>query len=367
MAIIGELTAEKLITIITTVNSAGTYVNLDLSGADLYLRDLGSLLKKSSTVVGKDKIKGLVLPETLTAIGELNYYDEGGIFGDCQGLSSVTLPHGLAIIGNRSFMSCINLENINFPSGITAIGDQAFIGCTNLTEISLPQTITTIGGQAFMQCTNIASVILPGCENLNSIGEGVFSGCPNLSFTASGTVWTTAINGKALIKNGNTLVAYPSAVDIVDLSSLPNITYIGQSAFGGLGNLTGIIFPANLISIGDSAFDSCNYLTNFILPETLTSIGLRAFDSCYGITSVTIPATVNSIGNSAFTNCVNIITFTVHASIPPVLGTNVFWASGSESQSLWNLAIKVPPSSVFSYKTADNWINYADKIVGLSE
>lgn len=77
------------------------------------------------------------------------------------------------------------------------------------------------------------------------------------------------------------------------------------------------------------------------------------------MTSVTIPDSVTSIGNNAFNGCKSLTSAYCKATTPPSLGdTSVFDSNGSVR------TIYVPTESVDAYKSATNWSEYADVIMG---
>ncbi|MCQ2303286.1 MAG: leucine-rich repeat domain-containing protein, partial [Bacteroidales bacterium] len=85
-----------------------------------------------------------------------------------------------------------------------------------------------------------------------------------------------------------------------------SVTSIGNDAFRGCTNLTGLLtIPNSVTSIGDGAFWSCGNLTGTLtIPNSVTSIGNNAFRFCNGFTgSLIIPNSVKSIGEYAFSEC----------------------------------------------------------------
>ncbi len=56
-------------------------------------------------------------------------------------------------------------------------------------------------------------------------------------------------------------------------------------------------------TIGERAFNGCTELTGIALPKGLTTIQSSAFDRCTSLTGVTIPATVTQVGGGAFAGC----------------------------------------------------------------
>jgi len=72
---------------------------------------------------GKD-VKEVILPETITRIGDEAFYGNGG-------LRRIILPESLRAIGKYAFygcgQSCDTFEQLYIPAGVTEIGEKAFI------------------------------------------------------------------------------------------------------------------------------------------------------------------------------------------------------------------------------------------------
>ena len=151
--------------------------------------------------------------------------------------------------------------------------------------------------------------------------------------------------------------AFSYCSNLTSVTIPEGVTSIGSYAFYYCGDLTSITLPSTLTSIGPSAFYYCGDLTSITLPSTLTSIGPSAFYRCGGLTSITIPEGVTSIGNSAFQYCTSLTSMRVEATTPPTL-------SNKNAISSATTQIQVPMASVEAYKTATNWSNFADIIVG---
>ncbi len=116
----------------------------------------------------KQSLKGVVIPETVTSIGN-------NAFQGCKNLASVTFKGAPSTItvGNNAFQNCVKLKSINLPAA-KRIGSLAFDGCTSLEELILDMGTEEIGDYCFRNCTNLKSLHIP--ESVTVIGQGAFSG-----------------------------------------------------------------------------------------------------------------------------------------------------------------------------------------------
>jgi hypothetical protein len=74
-----------------------------------------------------------------------------------------------------------------------------------------------------------------------------------------------------------------------------NLQTIEEGVFYGCKNLTSIIIPEGITKIGYQAFDSCVALSSVTLPSTIERIDQYAFYGCVELTTVTIPVSVESV------------------------------------------------------------------------
>lgn len=195
---------------------------------------------------------------------------------------------------------------------------------TAITSIVIEPGVTGIGAKAFLGLQGVTSVTIP--ESVTTIGEGVFYECTRL-----------------------TNVVIPNSV-----------THIGEHAFNGCSALLSITIPEGVTSINNNTFYGCGRLNSVTIPESVTSIGDSAFRGCASLTNVTIPEDVTTIGQRAFYGCTNLAQVTMENLAPCTLGTEVF----DNCSSL--LKIYVPYGTAATYKAAENWSAYEDKIVELT-
>ena len=135
-------------------------------------------------------ITAVTVPDTVTSISDSAFYG-------CVRMATVTLPDTMSVIGNDAFYFCQSLTAVTLPSNLISIGENAFRGCTSLKDVTLPEKLESIGTRAFSGCQKISKLPIPagvktigayafencsitvfiGGKNLESIGEGAYSGC----------------------------------------------------------------------------------------------------------------------------------------------------------------------------------------------
>ena len=264
-----------------------------------------------------EEVKDLVIPNSVTSIGDYAFYR-------CSGLTSVHIPNSVTSIGDFAFYGCSGLTSVTIPNSVTSIGSYAFDGCSGLTSVTIPNSVESIGDVAFGYCSGLTSVTIG--NSVTSIGYYAFLCC-----------------------SGLTSVTIPNSV-----------TSIGHSAFSCCSGMTSVTIGSSVTSIGNGAFDSCLALTSVTIPNSVESIGDVAFAYCFCLTSVTIPNSVTSIGREAFANCPELLDVYCYAEKAPSTNSEAF--NGSYPK---NATLHVPDASIESYKATAPWSSFG-KIVGLS-
>ncbi len=213
-----------------------------------------------------EEIKDLVIPNSVTSIGDYAFYG-------CSGLTSITIPNSVTSIGYRAFNNCSALtaiqvedgntvydsrndcnaiiettsntllfgcQNTIIPNDVVTIGECAFWGCSPLTAITIPNSVTSIGRCAFTNCSGLTSISMP--NSVTSIDYCAFSDCRNLA---------TVIIGNAL-------------------------TNIGEGAFIRCSHLKDMYCYAEQIpELGNNVFDYSHYNATLHVPE----VSLEAYNT----------------------------------------------------------------------------------------
>lgn len=206
----------------------------------------------------------------------------------------------------------VSFRELRFFDGLSSIGwEQVVAGrfmqnATNLKYIEFPKNIKAVGFNAFAKCTSLEEVILP---------DGV--------------------------------------------------TNFGESAFGGCTNLKHIYLPDSIEELSYCLFNGDKNLLLDKLPSNLTAMKDYCFNNCKNITVSDIPASVTLIQRGPFDNCDKVTSLTFHSETPPTVSAKTDNNNGSFGINI--KALYVPDDAVETYKTATNWIYYADIIKPVSE
>lgn len=309
-------------------------------------------------------------------------------FGVCSSLQSIGNPRFVSI-PNAAFGGCSNLEKIDL-SLCTSVDSDAFLQCSKLQNVNISNCVY-IGDNAFNGCSSIAEVDLSACKNL---GTSAFCGCTKLE-KVMGLENFKSIPSSAFSETGIksvdlpvcTTVAFDAFKGCSDLQSvdLPACTTIYFSAFRGCSNLQYVNLPV-CVSIdgldpnGCGVFENCTSLTNLSMPQC-TTVGSYAFKGCSSLQSVDLPK-VESIGNNVFWgsdirkislpetlknmgyHCFDKVTeYTFNGTQPAVLYEDNSYSAFYGA----SFVIRVPESAIDTYKAADVWKNYKDKIFSISD
>lgn len=153
------------ITIPTTVNG---YTVIGI--ADRAFKDCSGLTK-------------VVIPNTVTYIGTMNFESAMGAFHGCTGITSFDIPSSVVTIGRGAFSHCTKIIVFTMPESVKYLGSNAFDGCSSLTNITLSPNITALLLELFRNCTALVAIEIPA--GVTEIGSNVFQNCTSLKTITS--------------------------------------------------------------------------------------------------------------------------------------------------------------------------------------
>ena len=193
----------------------------------------------------------------------------------------------------------------------------------------LAGTSSTSGG--IINPTSLTSVKLP--ETNFSIGQYAFLGCTELSGL------TNLSNCTSIAKNAFTGCEKLTTLDLSNCSS------IGNGVFQNCTNLKTVILKSDLTEISGWVFDGCTKLENIIIPSTCTKIGASAFRNCTALKSVDL-SHCTEIKELAFKNCTS-LTGTINLSNCTSLAEGVFYDCEKITNVVLGNGITSIPKSAF--------------------
>jgi hypothetical protein len=105
------------------------------------------------------------------------------VFSNCTGLTSITIPESVIVIGRGAFEGCTGLTSINIPDSVTMIDENAFRFCRGLTSVVIPASVARIGGAAFAHCTGLTDIVIPeSVTDIDDTSKGVYFSPDNEKF-----------------------------------------------------------------------------------------------------------------------------------------------------------------------------------------
>ena len=264
-----------------------------------------------------ERVKNIVLPNTITHIGNV-------AFADCENLTAIDIPSSVTSIGDGAF-SWTGLQAITIPTSVTDLGEQVFEACANLRTIlyeSEPRSINNQAIHPLIGCVHLDTIIAPAalwhCTTADPALEARY-GVPHQARYIEVTDGELTFQAMMYIANNR------NAVEVLDLTAATNTTL-------PMGTL----------------LNSYN-LSTLYLPQQMELVPEMLAEGCSNLMEIIIPASVKEIGNKAFSGCVNVWRMTVEAVIPPKVYENTF---DGISRSI---SVQVPAGSEELYREAAYW------------
>lgn len=316
-----------------------------IEGCAIETIDLPPLLSAVPNLSGCPNLKELILPPTITKVGEgclnncpsLTHVHLGAkvcqldrdAFVGSDALTSITLDEAnncFSIVDDILYskdqtylwycLPCYSNEICHIPETVTYISSEAFKGCESVREVTVPDGVVYLWSNTFRDCVNLRKVSLP--ESISEIAHYVFLGCRSLE----------EVNIPSSVEYIG-LSAFGDCVNLTQVELPDHLTEILSGTFAGCENLE-INIPESIKSIGIAAFANCKKLSKVVLPEAINVVEDSTFYNCSGISELTIKGEVSSIGSYAFTDCSNLKKLNIEKSIG-YIGRAAFAGTGIET------------------------------------
>jgi len=271
-------------------------------------------------------------------------------------LKTVILPNSITSIGEMAFKKCQNLSgDLNITNSVTNIKSNAFAECTGLKgKLILPTALITIDDYAFSQCGFTGTVICP--NSLMSIGQYAFQSCTNITSMKLPS-YIKMIKSQAF-RNCNKIdsINIPATLDSIQSAAFYNCSavYSVDNNNPRFSAKDGLLFNKN-----KTILYYCPTVKSgeYVIPMGVTNIETGAFAYCSRITKLTIPSTVRSINSGAFYYTNNMLDLIVESVMPPTL---TIYSTFINMNS--NCKLTVPLGSKLLYQAANQWKNFTNII-----
>jgi len=229
------------------------------------------------------KIKKIVLPETIQSIGK-------GAFHELSALEEINIPQGVREIDAEAFHGCRFLKGLHISKTVEKIGEGAFYGCRKLEELCICEDMQEISDYAFYGCASLKKLTIP--QSVKKIGEGAFFGCNSLKQLTI---------PKTVEKIGKE--AFATCRKLRELRISEGVREIEKCAFFACQNVKHVTIPKTVEKVGEEAFADCRSMEEVQISEGVREIEKSAFQNCFALKDVTIPGTVDIVGEFALSDC----------------------------------------------------------------
>lgn len=227
---------------------------------------------------------------------------KSGVFKN-RGLTSVTFPQGLEVIGREAFKNN-DLKSLKLFSRVSHIEDNAFSENPQLNLVHIPNDHVSVGDNAFPK-GHLWGGTRVNCFKIKQSAEHITV----IKYKYVGPQ-NQVCPREVSIPNGITKIAPESFLgnkkerSLSDIKSLviPNsVISIGFRAFAR-NSLQSLIIPDSVLTIEESAFEN-NYLTSLVIGRGLTTIERSVFaDNRLNFIELPDNDNITSIGDFSFYN-----------------------------------------------------------------
>lgn len=156
-------------------------------------------------------------------------------------------------IGDGAFAECPAITMV-LPDTITSIGEMSFYGMAILKEITIPDSVKTIGMGAFAGCLSLTDIVIS--DGVVSIGDLALYSCislENINVSANNENYCS-IDGVLFNKDATILIQYPAGRIQFEYTIPEPVETICEGAFEGQKDIRTLTIHKNLKTVGNSNF-----------------------------------------------------------------------------------------------------------------
>lgn len=292
---------------------------------------------------------------TSKASVNVNVEGSGGLTWDevvARTTEEITL-NSTTSISDYSFLRNLGLKKIT-GAKVRNIGASSFSHCTNLSEVDFP-LLTSIDKEGLYECSSLQKL---NTARINSYGT-LALGCTGLL--------TLELN--EVQKIPGSLAFWCDKLQSLKITSAKGVNNLslGERAFYHCSSLTSIDFPENIYISGAMAFYECKALERITYPGLFSDKVYQSFYNCDSLYYVDLTnASPSYIGSATFYNADSLRILIIRSTEEPwtLMATNAFTFTCISRGTGY---IYVPEALLDSYKTATNWVTYADQFRALEQ
>ena len=217
-------------------------------------------------------LKKVILPDTVTSIGEKAFYC-------CETLKTVSIGKGAVTVGEEAFRGCPALDDLTISESAEnrTLEDHAFGGCKSLSAVVIPNKVT-VKDNVFLHCTGLRSITL----GKDTVVEGKYgtAGFPDnieVHFTGTLADWCNEATRIDTLSRSYSLYVMSNnkdtLVEDISDSTLKDVVFIRDCAFQNCKSVK--MFNHRLVEsithFGKSAFANASSITYFDLQMGISS------------------------------------------------------------------------------------------------
>lgn len=329
---------------------------------DVTLNNPGELGARMIQVLGD---KNLQDAELVKINGSMNS-DDWAIVKELTGIKAIDFTDtDITEIPVSGMEGLSYLSTVMLPQTLTTIGDLAFYNTSNMYQMTVPASVESIRSKAYY-FSSLRCITFEPDSKLKKIGESAFSITNLIEFIMPDSVVDLGdtFKGCGSLKKlhlSNGLDVVPSCVAfgcsfLEDVNIPSNAKVIESRAFSGT-NIKSIIIPETVTEIGEYAFAETP-LDSLHIPASVTTYGNGFASDCKNLKEVTLSSHCWNM-DGFFSGCTSLEKVVLPCATPPTISS----VDPFDRVTKGNVKLYVPDFALNAYKSAPYWCQFTSVAV----